>query len=125
MTDKILIDRAVVEQALEAFELHADQYPHMVKGYTLDAAEALRAALEQPVEQETTCKDCLQVPDGFVLLQTEAGQPVYAACLDGGRFNGWLMWKHHDGQWVSKRKLEPWELMQVEDQRDYGIVQGD
>lgn len=64
------------------------------------------------------------LPNGFVFLQIENGKPVYAACMDGGRFHGWLMWKHPDGQWVSKRKLEEWELMQVEDQRDYEIVQG-
>lgn len=49
---KILVDKAVIEQALEAFELYAKQYPHMVKGYTLDAEEALRNVLQQPqVEQ--------------------------------------------------------------------------
>lgn len=64
-----------------------------------------------------------EVPEGFVLLQLHDGHACYAACMDGGRFHGWLMWKHPDGQWVSKRKLEQWEIMQVEDQRDYGIVQ--
>ena len=39
--------------ALEALELHAEQYPHMQKGYTVDAITALRQALEQP-EQELT-----------------------------------------------------------------------
>lgn len=53
MTDKILIDRSVVEQALEALFM----YKPMVTGVTfqhgLDAMQALRAALEQPqVEQE-------------------------------------------------------------------------
>ena len=53
MTTTITLPRSVVEQALEAFEDHAKQYPHMQKGYTVDAANALRAALEQPqVEQE-------------------------------------------------------------------------
>ena len=63
-----------------------------------------------------------EVPAGFVLLQRHDGKPLYAACLDGGRFHGWLMSKHPDGQWVSQRKLESWEVMQSEDQRDYGIV---
>ncbi|HWK69982.1 MAG TPA: hypothetical protein VNS29_03985 [Burkholderiaceae bacterium] len=62
-----------------------------------------------------------EVPDGYVLLQRHNGQACYAACMSG-TFAGWLMWKHPDGQWVSKRKLEAWELMQVEDQRDDGIV---
>lgn len=62
------------------------------------------------------------LPEGFVLLQRHEGNDCYAACLDGGRFHGWLMWRHPDGQWVSKHKLEPWEVMQAEDQRDDGIV---
>jgi hypothetical protein len=64
-----------------------------------------------------------EVPDGFVLLQRHNGKACYAACMDGGRFHGWLMQKAPDGQWVSVRKLGPWEIMQVEDQRDQGIVQ--
>ena len=53
MTDKILIDRSVVEQALEALFM----YKPMVTGVTfqhgLGAMQALRAALDQPqVEQE-------------------------------------------------------------------------
>lgn len=122
---KILIDRSVVEQALEALFM----YKPMVTGVTFqhgqDAIAALRAALDQQQVEAATGKHYLQVPAGFVLLQTENGKPVYSACLDGGRFHGWLMWKHPDGQWVSKRKLEAWEIMQAEDQRDYGIVQGD
>ena len=39
--------------AREALELHGKQYPHMVKGYCLDAITALREALaEQPAQQE-------------------------------------------------------------------------
>ena len=37
--------------ALEALELHGKQYPHMVKGYCLDAITAIKEALAQP-EQE-------------------------------------------------------------------------
>ena len=37
--------------ALEALELHGQQYPHMVKGYCLDAITAIKEALAQP-EQE-------------------------------------------------------------------------
>ena len=32
--------------ALEALELHGKQYPHMVKGYCLDAITAIKKALE-------------------------------------------------------------------------------
>lgn len=34
--------------ALEALELHGKQYPHMVKGYCLDAINAIKKALAQP-----------------------------------------------------------------------------
>ena len=37
--------------ALEALELHCQQYPHMVKGYCLDAITAAKEVLAQP-EQE-------------------------------------------------------------------------
>jgi protein tyrosine phosphatase (PTP) superfamily phosphohydrolase (DUF442 family) len=36
-----------MKQALEALELHAEQYPHMQKGYTVDAITALREAIAQ------------------------------------------------------------------------------
>ena len=64
-----------------------------------------------------------KLPVGFVPLQSENGKVVYAACMDANaRHYKWLMWKHPDGQWVSQRKLEEWEVMQVEDQAHYGIV---
>ena len=37
--------------------------------------------------------------------------------------NNWLYIKGLDGQWVTQRKLESWEVMQAEDQRDYEVVQ--
>ena len=46
-----MTDRELMQQALEALELHAKQYPHMQKGYTVDAIAALRDRLAQP-EQE-------------------------------------------------------------------------
>jgi hypothetical protein len=77
MTDKILIDRFVVEQALEAFEIHARQYPHMVKGYTLDAEEALRAALEQ-----SDIEIPASVPEGWKLVPVEPTNEMVQAWLD-------------------------------------------
>lgn len=32
--------------ALEALELHGEQYPHMVKGYVLDAMRGLKEAIK-------------------------------------------------------------------------------
>ena len=44
--------RDAAQQALEALEDHAKQYPHMQKGYTVDAITALRAALAEPAERK-------------------------------------------------------------------------
>jgi hypothetical protein len=38
---------AAVKQAMEALELHGNQYPHMVKGYCLDAIAALQSIISQ------------------------------------------------------------------------------
>lgn len=65
-----------------------------------------------------------ELPEGYIPLQREDGKLVYAACMNPeSQFFAWLMWRHPDGQWVSKRELKDWEIMQVEDQAHYGIVQ--
>jgi hypothetical protein len=43
--------------ALGALELHGKQYPHMVKGYCLDAITAIKAALEAKDEPVGTVKE--------------------------------------------------------------------
>lgn len=43
---RIEADEALMRQAVEALDLHAKQYPHMQKGYTVDAITALRKRLE-------------------------------------------------------------------------------
>lgn len=39
---------ALLERARDALETHANQYPHMAKGYTVDALAALNQHLDQP-----------------------------------------------------------------------------
>ena len=117
--------RQAAEQALEALDtLYRSLSPKSVLTADLKRrADALREALEQP-EQEQSVRNTDELPSGFVSLQQENGRVVYAACMDrDARHYKWLMWKHPDGRWVSKRKLENWEVMQVEDQEHYGIVQ--
>ena len=46
--------RDAAQKALQALEDHAKQYPHMQKGYTMDAIAALRTALAEHPEQEPT-----------------------------------------------------------------------
>jgi len=54
--------------------------------------------------------------NGLVLVQHS---PDYAVQLDDkSDWYGWLFYKHPDGQFVSSRKLEAWEITQAEDQRD-------
>lgn len=79
----------------------------------------------EPLTDEQPVSSADELPKGFIPLQQENGTIVYAACLDrNARHYKWLMWKHPDGQWVSKRKLEEWEVMQAEDQEHYGIILG-
>ena len=40
-----------LRMAIEAMELHGNQYPHMVKGYILDAIQACKEALEPTVAE--------------------------------------------------------------------------
>ena len=93
---------------------------------SVDAAELLEQITQpsKPLTDERPVSTADELPNGFVPLQKENGRIVYAACMDSSaRHYKWLMWLHPDGQWVSKRRLEDWEVMQVEDQEYYGIVQ--
>lgn len=64
MTDNITLPRSVVEQALEALFM----YKPMVTGVTfqhgLDAMQALRAALDQPVAQQPLTEE--QIKTAFL-----------------------------------------------------------
>ena len=50
------------QDMLDAFELYMKQYPHMAKGYTEDAASALRAALQDKAVEVVNYE-----PAGFLL----------------------------------------------------------
>lgn len=60
-----------------------------------------------------------ELKEGWARLQVN---PEYVACLDNSEWHGWVFKRHSDGQLVSYYKLQPWEIMQAEDQRDEGIV---
>ena len=113
-----------------AKEATAPEWQDVVDGWHmgLDLMAFARAILalrpvQVPMTDEQPVSNPDELPKGFVPLQRENGKLVYAACLDGGRYHGWLMWKHPDGQWVTKRKMTSLEVMQAEDQDHYGIVQ--
>lgn len=59
--------------------------------------------------------------NGLVLVQQN---PDCAVDLKSdSRFYGWLFVRGPEGQWITHRELTALEIMQAEDQRDYGIVQ--
>jgi hypothetical protein len=63
------------------------------------------------------------LPNKFVPLQQSHGIVTHAACLDSeSAYYGWLFRVHPDEKLVTVRKLENWELMQMEDRQHYGIV---
>ena len=75
------------QQALEALEDHAKQYPHMQKGYTVDAITALRTALaEQPAEQEPVQDECNRVINHAIEQGIEAS--VFLRCWREGDWSG-------------------------------------
>ena len=72
---------------LDAFDLYMKQYPHMAKGYTEDAASALRAALQDKAgevrgerdafEQWLGIKPCGAAHDfGWQAWKARAAQPA-------------------------------------------------
>lgn len=46
-----------MKQWLEALELHAKQYPHMQKGYTVDAIASLHQAIANYTDLDAICQD--------------------------------------------------------------------
>ena len=66
-------DKAL-EIALEALELHGKQYPHMVKGYCLDAITAIKKSLETKEEYHWSKLIAgLRVDDDSVVIKLKGG----------------------------------------------------
>jgi hypothetical protein len=63
------------------------------------------------------------LPNGLTLLQVN---PDCAAQLQPGtRDFGWLYVRGSDGQWVTSRKLSPFEVEEAQDQAaDMAVLQG-
>jgi hypothetical protein len=63
--------------ALEALELHGKQYPHMVKGYCIDAITAIKAALEAKDEKLLEENERLHVENRRLIDRIETiGVPI-------------------------------------------------
>lgn len=47
------------------------------------------------------------------MLEDHTGN--FAVCLDtSSRFNGWLFYRHADGQWVTQRLALPMEILRAQ-----------
>lgn len=67
-----------VRQLVEALELHGKQYPHMVKGYCVDAIAAGRTALAQMAAP-------VAAAPGYVLVPREPTEAMLAAYEEANR----------------------------------------
>ena len=76
-------DRELLEQVLEALELHAKQYPHMQKGYTVDAITAVRERLAQPEQEPVAWLSTDSIGERYLWfskpLDNDKAQPLYTA----------------------------------------------
>lgn len=83
MTDKILIDRALLDQVLDVFAKLDDviyRYYQPVE-YLVEAEKALRTALEQP-----DMGNLSSAPEGWKLVPVEPTQVM----MDAMQLSGWL-----------------------------------
>lgn len=63
------------------------------------------------------------LPFRFIPLQVKNGKVTHACCADENSTHYlYLMCRTSYGVWIPLRKLEKWEIMQVEDQEYYGII---
>lgn len=96
ITDESLTKVSAILDRIEAL-------PFEEPGVILGVGAMLQAAIKQtfqthpPQPSETVAEPrviCLPYP-----------MHGYGVCV-GGRYDGWLMWQHPDGQWVTKANLE-------------------
>ena len=105
--------------ALEALELHGNQYPHMVKGYCLDAITAIKQALEAPVQTWINPNDKTQrrfLPDiGDKVLFCNGGRVYYGHHTGGG---------FRTGQGVATKYFGTWDCHWMPIPPAHGITKG-
>jgi hypothetical protein len=78
-----------LKQALEALELHGNQYPHMVKGYCLDAITAIKQALAAPV-QEPRARLMTYIGKGPYPKQGYTVARTYEECPENQYPDAWI-----------------------------------
>ena len=72
------------------------------------AAEVAKAAeLIEREKQENSSREA--DPSTILLIEhgDERDLDVTHGVVMSGRFTGWLVWRHPDGQWVTVKKLRP------------------
>ena len=67
------------QDMLDAFDLYMKQYPHMAKGYTEDAASALRAALQDKAGEVPDVARYRAIRDGLVYIEPHESGEIYVA----------------------------------------------
>jgi hypothetical protein len=75
-----------LDLALEALELHGKQYPHMVKGYCLDAITAIKQALAAPVQEPVAIPEYIR--DAAKHLHENRFEPSFMVRAIVGWING-------------------------------------
>lgn len=68
MKDNIIVSRESIENVLDAMKSYATQYPHMQKGYLLDAMEVLEAVLENSHSSQDFWRPIETAPTGRIVL---------------------------------------------------------
>lgn len=68
MKDNITVSRESIENVLDAMKSYATQYPHMQKGYLLDAMEVLEAVLENSHSSQDSWRPIETAPKGRIVL---------------------------------------------------------
>lgn len=85
--------RSAMKLALEALELHGKQYPHMVKGYCLDAITALREALAiEAIEKPAPGRAHYEDGDVFERIAAMKKQPAQQESVGYVAENGVVDW---------------------------------
>lgn len=107
--------RSAMKLALEALELHGKQYPHMVKGYCLDAITALREALAQ--ERSSDEQLAQQESVGYVaengVVDWNGCAPPILTDLYTSPQRTWVGLTEQEFQWIYDHGRTPAGMMEL------------
>ena len=81
---------------------NADEWMMWFFEYAGYGAHFLGVQIAEAIDDHVARTEFLDRAQTVRMMRTDAD---HAVCV-GGEWDGWLMWKHPDGQWVSVRKLD-------------------